>query len=110
MPRSNQLSYLSNALSGPFCRGGRPDGRPGKRAAIFGVGAHAVKDRERDRGRGEAVESKVLGDWAWLRNHLTVTVTRKGGQPATRAGYVLTILQRQADGAWVITRDANLLG
>ena len=27
----------------------------------------------------------------------------------SRAGYTLTILNRQADGRWLITRDANLM-
>jgi uncharacterized protein (TIGR02246 family) len=61
-------------------------------------------------GVAKPVEIKVLGDWAYLRNHLTVTMTPKGGQPTQRAGYTLTLLNRQPDGRWVITRDANLLG
>ena len=35
---------------------------------------------------------------------------RKAGSRRRRAGYTLTILNRTPDGAWVITRDANLLG
>jgi ketosteroid isomerase-like protein len=39
-----------------------------------------------------------------------VTVTpQDGGAPIRRAGDVLSILQKQASGAWVIARDANLL-
>jgi uncharacterized protein (TIGR02246 family) len=54
-------------------------------------------------------EVKVLGDWAWLRNRLHVTVTPPDGPAATFAGYVLTILQKQTNGAWVVVRDANML-
>jgi ketosteroid isomerase-like protein len=51
----------------------------------------------------------VLGDWAWLRNHLTVTVTPPGGQPIRRAGWTLTILRKMEAGKWVLVRDANLM-
>lgn len=61
-------------------------------------------------GAAQPIEIEVLGDWAWLRNHLTITITPAGGQPTRRSGYVLTLLKRQPDGAWVITRDANLVG
>lgn len=44
-----------------------------------------------------------------LRNHLDLTITPEGGTPARRAGYTLTILRKQTDGRWVLTRDANLL-
>ena len=60
-------------------------------------------------GTSEIVELKVLGDWAWLRNRLRITVTPPGGKPMVRAGYTMTVLQKQADGRWVITRDANML-
>jgi uncharacterized protein (TIGR02246 family) len=50
-----------------------------------------------------------LGDWACLRNHLQVTVTPPGDSPVKRAGYTLTILRKQADGKWLLARDANLL-
>lgn len=36
-------------------------------------------------------------------------MTPKAGQAMKRAGYTLTILNRQPDGRWVITRDANLM-
>ena len=75
----------------------------------FAAQSESMKDLKIE-GVAKPVEIKVLGDWAWLRNHLTVTVTPKNGQPSRRAGYTLTILNRKPDGAWVITRDANLLG
>jgi uncharacterized protein (TIGR02246 family) len=62
-------------------------------------------------GASNPVEIKVLGDWAWLRNHIDLTITPKaGGEPTRRSGYTLTILTRKPDGAWVISRDANLVG
>ena len=58
-------------------------------------------------GASDIREFKVLGDWAYLRNHIKVTVTPPNGKPVTRAGYTLTILRKEA--AWLLARDANLL-
>ena len=59
---------------------------------------------------GDIQEIKVLSDWAYLRNHLRVTMTPlSGGKPTRRAGYTLSILRKQSDGKWVLARDANLL-
>jgi uncharacterized protein (TIGR02246 family) len=60
-------------------------------------------------GRSDIAEIKILGDWAWLRNRLQVTITPPGKPPVVRSGYTLTILQKQSDGKWMLTRDANLL-
>ena len=60
-------------------------------------------------GTNDIRELRVLGDWAYLRNHITITVTPPGGKPMKRAGYTLTILRKQADGRWLLSRDANLL-
>ena len=60
-------------------------------------------------GTSDIREIQVLGDWAYLRNYLTVTVTPPGGQPIRRAGWTLTILRKTAAGKWVLVRDANLM-
>ncbi|MGK9232659.1 SgcJ/EcaC family oxidoreductase [Inquilinus limosus] len=60
-------------------------------------------------GRSEIRELQVLGDWAYLRAHIDITVTPPVGQPVRRAGWTLTILRKQPDGRWLLTRDANLL-
>ncbi|MEX2126826.1 MAG: SgcJ/EcaC family oxidoreductase [Xanthobacteraceae bacterium] len=84
---------------------------PGR--APFGKDVFAVAAREmqdvRMQGTSEIKELEVLGDWAWLRNRITVTMTPPGGAPVRRAGYTLTILKRQPDGKWLLARDANLL-
>jgi uncharacterized protein (TIGR02246 family) len=54
-------------------------------------------------------EIKVVGDWAWMRNHLKLTIAQPNGKQSHRAGYVLTILRKAPDGRWAIARDANLL-
>jgi uncharacterized protein (TIGR02246 family) len=74
----------------------------------FAAQSQGLKDVKLE-GRANPVEIKVLGDWAYLRNHIDLTMTPQGGQPMQRAGYTLTILKRQPDGRWVITRDANLM-
>jgi uncharacterized protein (TIGR02246 family) len=60
-------------------------------------------------GRAAIVELQVLGDWAYVRNHLDITVTPPGGAAVRRSGYTLTILRRQPDGRWLLARDANLV-
>jgi uncharacterized protein (TIGR02246 family) len=60
-------------------------------------------------GTSDIRELTVLGDWAYLRNHLVVTVTPPGGQPLRRAGYTLTILRKTPAGQWLLARDANLM-
>ena len=73
----------------------------------FAAQSRALKDAKIE-GTATPVEIKVLGDWAYLRNRLEVKITPPHGDQLKRAGYTLTILQRQS-GRWVITRDANLL-
>ena len=60
-------------------------------------------------GTSEIVELEVLGDWAWTRNHLRMTLTPPTGKPARSSGYTLTILKKNSEGNWLIARDANLL-
>jgi uncharacterized protein (TIGR02246 family) len=60
-------------------------------------------------GTSDIEELRVLGDWAYLRSRIKLTTTPTGGSPTTRAGYTLTILRKQADGRWLLARDANLV-
>jgi len=60
-------------------------------------------------GSSDIRELVVLGDIAYLRNHIALTVTPPGGAPMRRAGYTLTILRKGPDGRWRLARDANLL-
>jgi len=84
-----------------------PGGEPfGKEA--FATAAQGLKDM-RMQGSSEIRELKVLGDWAYLRAYIQMTVTPAGGAPVRRTGYTLTILRRQPDGRWLLARDANLL-
>jgi ketosteroid isomerase-like protein len=51
----------------------------------------------------------VLGDWAFARTYLQVTMTPAVGEPVRRRGYVLSIFRKEVDGQWRLARDANLL-
>jgi len=77
----------------------------------FGKDAFAASFQTIANARVEAtsdiVELKILGDWAYIRNHLDLKIP-DGGQ-AHRAGYTLTLLRKEADGQWRLARDANLL-
>jgi uncharacterized protein (TIGR02246 family) len=75
----------------------------------FAEGAEAMKG-SRMEADSEIVEIQVLGEWAYLRNRIAVTMTRPQGEsPVHRSGYALTILHKGTDGQWRLHRDANLL-
>ena len=73
----------------------------------FAAASDAMKN-VRIEGSAEIRELKVLGDWAYIRNYLDMTITPEGGEPVKRSGWTLTILRKQ-DGRWRLARDANLL-
>ncbi len=79
----------------------------------FGKAAFAQASRGmagiRFEGKSDIQELRVLGDWAWLRNRLDVTMTPPGGTTVRHAGQALTLLRKEADGIWRVTRDANLV-
>jgi uncharacterized protein (TIGR02246 family) len=60
-------------------------------------------------GTSDIRELKVLGDWAYIRDYIEITVTPPDGTAMRRRGYTLSILRKQSDGKWVLWRDANLI-
>ena len=74
----------------------------------FAAGSESMKDI-RFEGSYDIREIKVLGDWAYLRNYITISMTPPGGESMRHAGYTLSILRKQTDGKWVLARDANLV-
>jgi uncharacterized protein (TIGR02246 family) len=74
----------------------------------FAAASKGMKD-VRMEGSNDIRELVVLGDIAYLRNHIAITMTPPGGEPVRRAGYTLTILRKGPDGRWRLARDANLL-
>lgn len=84
-----------------------PDHEPfGKEA--FRAAFESIRGVELD-GRAEIEEIEILGDWAWIRNHIEMTVRPSGGEAIRRSGYTLTILRKEPDGCWRLSRDANLV-
>jgi uncharacterized protein (TIGR02246 family) len=54
----------------------------------------------------EVMEVEAVGEWAFARGSFTLTLRPKaGGEPIEDTGNWLTVLKRQADGAWKIYRD-----
>jgi uncharacterized protein (TIGR02246 family) len=60
-------------------------------------------------GSSDIQEIQILGEWAFLRNHITLTISTPDGQSHRRSGYTLTILRKLPSGSWVLFRDANLV-
>jgi len=73
----------------------------------FAASSQGMKDVLMD-GVADIQEVTILGDWAWTRTYLTVTITPPNAEPVRRRGYTLSIWRKQPNG-WVIYRDANLL-
>ena len=71
--------------------------------SLFGASAPRIESS------GEFEEIRLMGDFAYAVRHLKVTMTPPGGVPVRRAGPVLSVFRREADGRWVLARDANLL-
>lgn len=60
----------------------------------------------------EIQEISIEGNMAYARTRLTVEVRPRDGSaaPVRRSGHTMSILRKQPSGAWLLTRDANLLG
>ena len=74
----------------------------------FRAASEAMNGMEID-GRAEVRELRLLGDWAFIRNHIDVRMGSPGGESSHRSGYTLTILRKCEDGRWRLDRDANLV-
>ena len=74
----------------------------------FAANSKSMQDHKVE-GTSDIQEIKVMGDWAWMRNHLQIKITQPDGNVMKKAGYVLSILRKEQDGHWVLARDANLL-
>jgi uncharacterized protein (TIGR02246 family) len=82
--------------------GQEPFGKEAFAAASEGMSGVRIE------GITDIQEIRVLGDWAYLRNHIRMRMTSPEGAPVRRSGYTLTILRKEA-GRWRLARDANLL-
>jgi uncharacterized protein (TIGR02246 family) len=79
----------------------------GKQA--FAAAAQGMKD-VRMTGRCDIQEIEVLGDRAYIRNHIEISLSKTDGPPRRMSGDTLGILRKGADGRWRLSRDANLVG
>jgi len=90
-----------------FLGAGRPPMR-GKES--FAAATRAMENMGRFEGSADIQEIRVFGDCAYLWNQLTIAIHPPGGgSPTQLTGPVLSILNKGADGRWVIVRDANML-
>ena len=83
--------------------GQEPFGKAAFAAAAKGMGQMKME------GTSKILELRVLGEWAFIRNHIDITLTAPGGNSTRRSGYALTLLRKEADGQWRLARDANLV-
>jgi uncharacterized protein (TIGR02246 family) len=74
----------------------------------FADASAAMKDLKLE-ATSNIEELQVLGEWAYLRNRLEISLTPPHGTSTHRCGYTLTILRKHADGHWRVARDANLV-
>ena len=76
----------------------------------FERGLRALLAEHRIESSGVIQEIEVSGNLAYCWTNLTVRIIPLlGGAETVRAGSALSILHKQASGAWVIVRDANLM-
>lgn len=86
-------------------------GQPPMRKSDFAVAARAQASGAAPKfdGASDIQEIKILGDWAFMWQQLTVVATPPNGAAAvTRSGPTLTIFTKQ-NGKWLLARDANML-
>jgi uncharacterized protein (TIGR02246 family) len=89
-----------------FLTRGRPPFGIDEFEAGFKAGRHVV----RLECSGELEEIVIVGELAYTRARLRVTVTPLAGGASKRlSGYTLSVFRKLRDGRWVIARDANLL-
>lgn len=90
-----------------FLVAGQP---PMRGREAFARGLRGLLSHHRIESTGEVEEVQVSGDLAYSWTKLTVRVVPLAGGDATvRSGSALSILRKQSNGSWVLTRDANLL-
>ena len=83
--------------------GQEPFGKAAFATASAGMGGMRID------GSASIIELQVMGDWAFIRNRIELTITPQAGEAVRRSGYTLTLLRKETDGAWRLARDANLV-
>lgn len=81
-----------------------------KGRGAFEKGLRGLLASHRIVSTGEVQEIAVSGDLAYCWTVLIVQITpNAGGSSMVRTGSALSILRKQANGVWMVARDANLL-
>lgn len=83
--------------------GREPFGRDAFEAQMGNMSAAGID------GTSEIVELQVLGDWAFARSRIDMTISPPQGEPVRRSGYALSLFRKESGGRWRLARDANLL-
>lgn len=107
--RAGDIDTVLNLMSDDamFMSAGQP---PMIGREAFARGLTKVLSENVIESTSEIAEVVVCGDLAYCRTRLTVTFTSKHGNlPILRNGDTLSILRKEADGKWRLTRDANML-
>jgi uncharacterized protein (TIGR02246 family) len=90
-----------------FLVAGQP---PMRGRATFEKGLRGLLATHRIESTGEVQEIGISGDVAYGWTRLTVRIIPASGRDVvTRSGNTLSIFRKQADGSWVLARDANML-
>jgi uncharacterized protein (TIGR02246 family) len=83
---------------------------PMKGRAVFAAGLHSLLKTHRIVSSGDVREVQVSGDLAFAVSLLQVRIiANDSGRESLRSGHALSVFRRQADGSWLLIRDANLL-
>ena len=78
--------------------------------SAFEGGLRKLLTTHRIDSTGDVQEVAVSGDLAYCWTQLRVRIVPKSGDSAaTREGSALSVLRKQANGSWVVVRDANML-
>jgi uncharacterized protein (TIGR02246 family) len=85
-------------------------GQPPMKGRSFERGLRALLTQHRIESTGEVQEVEVSGSLAYCWTNLKVRIVPlSGGNATVRSGSALSVLRKQANGSWVLARDANLL-
>jgi uncharacterized protein (TIGR02246 family) len=103
LPRVLELMDDDVVFLGP----GRP---PMRGKAGFAEASKAMEGKVRVEGTSDIQEVHVSGDRAYVWTQLTTAMHPADGSPPTRrSGPGLSVWRKNADGRWVIFRDANMV-
>ena len=83
-------------------------GKPPFGKTEFAANSAGMRDAKFE-GRPEVEEIEIIGNRAFIRNHLQITITLPGQAPKRLSGYTMGVLRKETDGYWRLARDANLV-